>query len=61
MTLKAPKFGTWLTAFILGLLGTLIRIGIVDMSISFVELDLGFWLMFAAFAMLILAAYIRGM
>ena len=58
MNMKAPKFGVWLTALILGLLGTLINFGVLEMSISFVDLDLGFWLMFVAWAMLILVTAI---
>jgi hypothetical protein len=59
MGIQAPKSGIWLTSLILGALGALINLDIVDMSISFVDLDLGFWLMMIAWLILLIAALIK--
>ena len=59
MGIKTPKSGVWLTSLILGALGALINLEIVDMSISFVDLDLGFWLMMIAWLILLVAAVVN--
>lgn len=59
MGIKTPKSGVWLTSLILGALGALINMDIVDMSISFVDLDLGFWLMMIAWLILLIAAVLN--
>ena len=59
MGLTTPKSGVWLTSLVLGALGALINLEIVDMSISFVDLDLGFWLMMIAWLILLVAAVVN--
>ena len=59
MGIQTPKSGVWLTSLILGALGALINLDVVDMSISFVDLDLGFWLMMIAWLILLIAAFIK--
>ena len=60
MGLTTPKSGVWLTSLVLGALGALINLEIVDMSISFVDLDLGFWLMMIAWLILLIAAFVKN-
>lgn len=58
MKLSAPKKNIWWIALILGVLGILIRIGVVTIA-TLSQYD--FWLVAIAFVLLALATYLKKM
>ena len=57
MKLSAPKQITWIIALILGIVGILASQG----SLPVINAALGFWLLVAAWALLLIAALTRGL
>ena len=57
MRLSAPKQITWIIALILGVVGILANLT----TIPVVTATIGFWLVVAAFVLLLLAAYLPGL
>lgn len=57
MRLNAPKQITWIIALILGVVGILASQG----TFPFITTTLGFWLVVAGWALLLIAAITRGL
>jgi len=57
MRLNAPKQTTWIIALILGVLGILANLS----SIPVITPELGFWLLVAGWALLLIASITRGL
>jgi len=57
MRLNAPKQTTWIIALILGVLGILANLS----SIPVITPELGFWLLIAGWALLLIASITRGL
>ena len=54
---KPPNILTFLLAFILGIVGTLAHLGIAIPVVG----GFGFWLVFAAYVLLVMGCVLRGM
>ena len=54
---KPPNILTFLLAFILGIVGTLAHLGVAIPVVG----GFGFWLVFAAYVLLVLGCVLRGM
>ena len=56
MKLSAPQKTTWWIALVVGVLGILAHLGTISVLSGF-----AFWLVTAAFVLLILATYLKGL
>ena len=54
---KPPNILTFLLAFILGIVGTLAHLGVAIPVVG----GFGFWLVFAAYVLLVMGCVLRGM
>ena len=59
MHLSAPKQITWLIALIVGVIGIVIQI--MGLTLIAVPFGLGFWLVVAAFVLLLVATMVEGL
>ncbi len=57
MKLSAPKQITWIIALILGVAGILVHL----VNISGINPEIGFWLVVAGWALLLIATVTRGL
>ena len=57
MRLSAPKQITWIVALILGIVGILANLA----AIPVITPELGFWLVVAGWALLLIATLMRGL
>lgn len=58
MGLSAPKFITWLAALLIGILGILLKLGIVAVSGLTIS---SFWVVVAGFGLLVLGTIFKGL